>query len=105
MQLTAVIFLFLIVLSIPCFQTENINNGGNEAKTLHVVQSNQIINSTSVFYNKLEELFQAFNQNDTERMEHIYKTLKTNNINKLNELLDANSTNNYTRGFHDYVVS
>lgn len=107
MQLIAIVFLFLflIVHSVSCFQTEKINNDGIKAKKSHVVQSNQIIDSTSEFYNKLEELFQAFNQNDTEQMEHIFKALETINPNQMNELLDTNSTNNYARRFHNYVVS
>lgn len=83
MQLNAIIFLFLIVHSV---KTEKIN-------------------AVSLFYNKLEELFQAFNQNDTEQMEDVFKALKTANPNELNELLNANSTINYARRLHDYVVS
>lgn len=86
MQLTTIVFLFLILRGVLCFQTEKIN-------------------SVSKFYNKLDELFEAFNQNDTERMEDVFKALNTVNPNELNKLLNANSTTDYTRGLHNYVVS
>lgn len=84
MQFTATVFVLLIVYGVSCFRIE---------KT-----------SPSVFYKQLEELFQAFNQNDTDRVEEIFDVLKTSKYPELDEPLDANSTTNYARGFHNYVV-
>lgn len=95
MQLTTIVFLFLIVYGVSCFRIE---------KTSHDAQFKQI-QSASEFYTKLEELFQAFNQNDTARTEDIFDVLEASNPNRLEELLvDKNSTVNYARSFHDYVV-
>lgn len=95
MQLTTIVLPFLIVYGVSCFRIE---------KTSHVPQPNQI-RSASEFYGKLDELFEAFNQNDTEQMEDIFNALKSNNLNEVEELLmDTNSINNYARRFHDYVV-
>lgn len=95
MQLTTIVFLFLIVYGVSCFRVE---------KTSSSPQPKQI-SSASEFYTKLEELFEAFNQNDSERTEDIFNVLKSSNSNELDELLeDKDSTSNYARGFHDYVV-
>lgn len=89
MQLTTIVFLFLIVYGVSCFRIEKTSQ----------------IRSASEFYDKLEELFQAHNQNDSERTEDIFNILKANDLDELDELLeDTNLTNNYARGFHDYVV-
>lgn len=87
MQSIAILFGFLAAYSI--------------AKT-----SAEEIRSTSVFYNKLEELFQAFNNNDTERMDVIFKAIETNNSTELNGLLNTNATTsgNYERDLKSYVV-
>lgn len=90
MQLIASVFLFLVVYSVLCSQTEETNN--------------EEIRSASIFYDKLKELFQACNQNDTGRMEGIFKALETINTKELNRILDTNSTTNYARDLKNYVV-
>lgn len=99
MQLTTIVFLFLIVYGVSCFRIQ---------EAWHDPQPKPI-SSASEFYTKLKELFQAFNQNDTERTEDIFNVLKSNNLNELDELLQdtnyTNNYNNYAKGFHDYVVS
>lgn len=90
MQLTTIVFLFLIVYDVSCFRIENSSNR---------------IQSASEFYTKLEELFQAHNQNDTTRTEDIFNVLEASNPNRLDELLvDTHFADNYARGLHDYVV-
>lgn len=81
-------FVFLAVYSVHCFRIDK-----------------DEINSASMLCTKLKELFQASNQNDTERIEGIFKFLGTLDPDEVHKLLDANSINNYTRDLSKYVVS
>lgn len=84
MQLIKIVFLFLIVYGVSCFQIKK--------------------PSPSAFYNQLEELFQAYNQNETDRVEDIFKILQATKYPELDELIDKNATVDYARDFHNYVV-
>lgn len=93
MQSIAILFLSLIVYSVFCSPIEQ--TSGEEIWT------------TPKFCGKLEELFQAFNQNDTGRMDAIFEDLEAINLKELNGILDANTTTseNYARDLKGYVVS